>query len=63
MIAKIQKMALDSGTVDRSFPHRLEQAGKVVYTRFLREIDYLFGFVRPHTSENQTGVKAATACV
>ena len=63
MIATIQKMALDSSAVDRSFPYRLEKTEKVLYARFLREIDSLFGFVRPHSSENETGVKPAAACV
>lgn len=63
MIATIQKMALDSGMVDRSFLHRLEQAEKIVYTRFLREIDALFGFIRPIPTETGAVVKPAAACV
>jgi hypothetical protein len=63
MITAVQKMALDNGTVSRSFPYRLEQAEKVIYTRFLRDIDALFGFNRPHTADKGAGVKPAAACV
>lgn len=63
MITAVQKMAIDNGTVSRSFPYRLEQAEKVIYTRFLRDIDALFGFNRPHTADKGAGVKPAAACV
>jgi Fe-S oxidoreductase len=63
MIAAIQKMAHDSGAVDRSFAHRLEKAEKIIYTRFLREIDALFGCIRPHQTETGEGVKPLAVCV
>ena len=63
MIAVIQKMAHDSGAVDRSFAHRLEKAEKIIYTRFLREIDDLFGCIRPNPIETGAGVKPVATCV
>jgi heterodisulfide reductase subunit C len=44
MIATLRKMALERGAVDGGYPHRLEQADRVIYQRFLDEIDALFGF-------------------
>lgn len=44
MIGNLRALALERGEVDCDFPHRLEQANRLIYTRFLDEIDALFGF-------------------
>lgn len=51
MLTKLQKMAIDSGAVDRGFPLRLERINKMIYARFLDEIDGLFGFTEPDLKE------------
>ena len=61
MIAAIQKLAFDSGAIDRGFPQRLEQAEKVIYTRLLKEIDALFGYHRPDPMETGAGATPAPA--
>lgn len=63
IIAAMQKMALDSGTLDRSFLHRLEKAEKIIYTRFLWEIDALFGFNRPTPTKTGAVVTPAASYV
>jgi len=47
LIKALQTQAIESGAVDRDFPLRLEKAGKMIYARFLHEVDLLFGFSKP----------------
>lgn len=42
LISRLQELAVETGAVDMEFRLRLEQANKVIYGRFLDEIDTLF---------------------
>jgi heterodisulfide reductase subunit C len=42
LISRIQELAVETGAVDIEFRLRLEQANKVIYNRFLEEVDKLF---------------------
>ena len=42
----LQRQAIDQGVVDRWFPLRLHQADRIIYARFLDEIDLLIGRFR-----------------
>ena len=53
MIANLRKLALERGAVDADYPHRLEQADRVIYQRFLDEIDALFGFSHSSRAANE----------
>ena len=43
IIRKLQDLAISEGVVDRDFPIRFQESGKALYSRFLDEIDILFG--------------------
>ena len=44
LIDSLRKLALESGAVDPGFPHRLQQADRLIYARFLEEVDRIFEF-------------------
>ena len=62
-IAALQKAALDSAVVDRRFTQRLEQTEKIILTRFLYEVDVLFGFNRPGSADTGAGMIPAASYV
>lgn len=51
LISRLQELAVETGAVDMEFRLRIEQANKVIYGRFLDEIDTLFG---PHRDVAET---------
>jgi len=53
VIKQLQSQAIESGAVDRDFPHRLEKTNRLIYTRLLDEIDMLFNF----NSRNRTRIQ------
>jgi len=65
MIEKLKSLALERGAVDPDYPHRLEQANRLIFGRLLDEIDSLFGFSHPSRTSNEPfclPAKPAPAC-
>jgi heterodisulfide reductase subunit C len=63
LVKALQTQAIESGAVDRDFPLRLEQAGKMIYARFLHEVDLLFGFSEPVEDDIICNVTVSCAAV
>jgi len=62
IIRRLKADAIQRGIIDRNFFPRLEQANRLVYNRWLREVDALFGFNGSAHQTRTTGVNDFSAC-
>lgn len=53
MIEKLRNLALERGAVDRDYPYRLERANRLIFGRFLEEIDALLGIPYRSRASNE----------
>lgn len=62
IIRRLKDDAIQRGIIDRNFFPRLEQANRLVYNRWLQEVDALFGFNGSAHQTGTTGVNDFSAC-
>ena len=62
IIRRLRDDAIQRGIIDRNFFPRLEQANRLVYNRWLQEIDALFGFDGAAHRTGTTGINNFSAC-
>jgi Fe-S oxidoreductase len=62
IIRRLKADAIQRGIIDRNFFPRLEQANRLVYNRWLQEVDALFGFNGSAHRTGTTGVNDFSAC-
>lgn len=62
IIRRLKDQAVQKGIVDRNFFVRLEQANRLVYARWLEEVDVLFGFNNKASRSASTGLNDFSVC-
>ncbi|MFZ0240100.1 MAG: 4Fe-4S dicluster domain-containing protein [Desulfobacterales bacterium] len=62
IIRRLKDEAIQRGIIDRNFFPRLEQANRLVYNRWLQEVDALFGFNGSAHRTGTIGVNDFSAC-
>jgi len=62
IIRRLKADAIQRGIIDRNFFPRLEQANRLVYNRWLQEVDAVFGFNGSAHRTGTAGVNDFSAC-
>lgn len=62
IIRRLKDLAVQHDIVDPNFFVRLEQANRLVYKRWLEEVDALFGFNIKETRTSTAGFNDISAC-
>jgi heterodisulfide reductase subunit C len=62
IIRRLKDDAIQRGIIDRNFFARLEQANRLVYSKWLEEVDALFGFDGAAYRTGTSGVNDFSAC-
>ena len=62
IIRQLKSLSVEQGIVNINFFHRLEQANRLVYRRWIEEVDALFGKRNPETHKKTNGFSHFSAC-
>lgn len=62
IIRRLKDLAFEEGVIDRSFFERLEKANRLVYARWLDEVNTLFGFNRSSLKANPAQTNEFSVC-
>ncbi len=62
IIRRLRKVALQRGVADRNFFLRLERANRLVYSRWLEEVDALFSSKDKSDTKNSAGLNEFSVC-
>jgi heterodisulfide reductase subunit C len=62
IVRRLRDNAIQKGIIDRNFLERLKQANRLVYSRWLKEVDALFGFKGEAIRSRTTPIFGFSVC-